>query len=278
MTSWTLPELAARASEALAAEPGRVNGRVQEVPNERLIRWYTTIGLVDPPLSRRGRIALYGPRHLLQIVAVKRRQAAGLTIAEIQAELAGAPDTVLQQISGLDAAGAGPSLPSPGPLTRDRFWATPQNTPVAARTSDDVDPGSLPHRPAESQETGPAREEKAGFGAAQNAEEPAAADLERARRFAPELAQGVTPPALQGDLAFLPEGEVELDSRSGPRPGGSHTADFPHVHAFAAQGLRLADGVTLLLEGATFTADDLTALAAAAQPLLDEITSRRRSP
>src|SRR3954467_4007627 len=101
MTSWTLTELAPPPSEALAAEPGRVNGRVQEVPNERLIRWYTTIGLVDPPLSRRGRIALYGPRHLLQVVAVKRRQAAGRTIAEIQTELAGAPDTVLQQISGL---------------------------------------------------------------------------------------------------------------------------------------------------------------------------------
>lgn len=26
----------------------RANGRVREVPNERLIRWYTTIGLLDP--------------------------------------------------------------------------------------------------------------------------------------------------------------------------------------------------------------------------------------
>jgi DNA-binding transcriptional MerR regulator len=209
MTSWTLPELAARASEALAAEPGRVNGRVQEVPNERLIRWYTTIGLVDPPLSRRGRIALYGTRHLLQIVAVKRRQAAGLTIAEIQAELAGAPDTVLQEISGIDAAAP------VQPPTRNRFWATSQST------SEAIDPALQPDPPV--------------------------------------------PPALRTDFVFRPEGEVEL---SEPQPAGS-------PHAFAVQGLRLADGVTLLLEGAAFTADDLTALAAAAQPLLDEIISRR---
>ncbi|GAB3891494.1 hypothetical protein GCM10027612_37450 [Microbispora bryophytorum subsp. camponoti] len=29
----------------------RANGRVRELPNERLIRWYTTIGLLDPPLG-----------------------------------------------------------------------------------------------------------------------------------------------------------------------------------------------------------------------------------
>jgi DNA-binding transcriptional MerR regulator len=222
MTSWTLTELAARASEALAAEPGRVNGRVQEVPNERLIRWYTTIGLVDPPLSRRGRIALYGPRHLLQIVAVKRRQAAGLTIAEIQAELAGAPDTVLQQISGLEVHLPDTAEPSP---TRSRFWAAAQNTPVAARAAGAADPAL---RPIEHEE-------------------------------------GNSEPV----SAF----------RAGETGSPHETAAPPSDHAvFAVQGLRLADGVTLLLEGTAFTADDLTALAASAQPLLDEITSRRTEP
>jgi hypothetical protein len=69
----------------------RANGRVRDVPNERLIRWYATVGLVDPPLSRRGRVARYGPRHLLQLVAIKRRQAEGRSLAEIQAELAARP-------------------------------------------------------------------------------------------------------------------------------------------------------------------------------------------
>ena len=63
---WTILELAERAAETLAAAPsanddgtpagpGRANGRVRDVPNERLVRWYVTVGLVDPPLSRRGR-------------------------------------------------------------------------------------------------------------------------------------------------------------------------------------------------------------------------------
>ncbi|MFD0685868.1 MerR family transcriptional regulator [Actinomadura fibrosa] len=100
--AWTITELAERAVAALAAgESVQVNGRVRDVPNERLIRWYTTIGLVDPPLGRRGRTALYGPRHLLQLVAVKRRQAAGRSIAEIQIELAAATDTTLEQIAAL---------------------------------------------------------------------------------------------------------------------------------------------------------------------------------
>lgn len=98
----------------------RANGRVREVPNERLIRWYTTIGLLDPPLGRRGRVALYGRRHLLQLVAVKRRQAEGLSIADIQAELAGATDAMLQSVAGLAEPLSGPTprpLSPPAPLS-----------------------------------------------------------------------------------------------------------------------------------------------------------------
>ena len=55
--------------------PGRPAARVRAVPDRRAIRWYTTIGLIDRPVAHRGRTALYGPRHLLQLVAVKRLQA-----------------------------------------------------------------------------------------------------------------------------------------------------------------------------------------------------------
>ncbi|XRQ06548.1 MerR family transcriptional regulator [Actinomadura welshii] len=100
--TWTIGELAERAAAALAADGStQVSGRVRDVPNRRLIRWYTTIGLLDPPAARRGRTALYGPRHLLQLVAVKRRQAAGRSIAEIQTELAGATDATLEHIAAL---------------------------------------------------------------------------------------------------------------------------------------------------------------------------------
>src|SRR3954454_8894471 len=120
--TWTIGELVEHAA-ALLGPATQSNGRVRDVPNERLIRWYVTIGLLDPPLARRGRIALYGHRHLAQLVAVKRRQAAGRSIAEIQAELTGATDTSLEAIAQLPPALATehptPSLEGP----RDRFWA-----------------------------------------------------------------------------------------------------------------------------------------------------------
>src|SRR5688572_31550630 len=101
---WTLDELVARVSAALEAAdyPGAPNGRVREVPDRRAIRWYTTIGLLDRPDGMRGRSALYGPRHLAQLVAIKRRQAQGRSLAQIQAELVGATDTVVYGIAGLD--------------------------------------------------------------------------------------------------------------------------------------------------------------------------------
>jgi DNA-binding transcriptional MerR regulator len=159
--SWTILELAELAAEALGAagsdgssswlqggaEP-RANGRVRDLPNERLIRWYVTVGLVDPPLSRRGRIAQYGQRHLLQLVAVKRRQAEGRSLAEIQAELAGATDQALAAVARMtgtepvELSGHGAAMPGPG-----RFWARhpgsaqPKPMPAAA-TSSPVRPGA----------------------------------------------------------------------------------------------------------------------------------------
>ncbi|HWO64299.1 MAG TPA: MerR family transcriptional regulator, partial [Umezawaea sp.] len=85
---WTIDELVERVGAALTAEyPGAPNGRVRDVPDRRAVRWYATTGLVDRPSAMRGRTALYEPRHLLQLVAVKRLQADGRTLAEIQAEL-----------------------------------------------------------------------------------------------------------------------------------------------------------------------------------------------
>ncbi|MEU8360852.1 helix-turn-helix domain-containing protein [Nonomuraea sp. NPDC048882] len=111
--TWTIGELAEHAARALRdSAPPPANGRVRDVPGERLIRWYTTIGLVDPPLTRRGRIARYGRRHLLQLVAVKRLQAAGRSIAEIQVALAGATDHMLESAAHLGPAPA----PMPGAL------------------------------------------------------------------------------------------------------------------------------------------------------------------
>ncbi|HEX2317068.1 MAG TPA: MerR family transcriptional regulator [Thermomonospora sp.] len=128
---WTISELAEQAAAALGDEPVRVNGRVRDVPTARLIRWYATIGLMDPPSGRQGRTALYGRRHLLQLVAIKRRQAAGRSIAQIQSELVGATDATLTEIARLPD-----TAPSPGDgraPARGRFWAQPVAATPPAR-------------------------------------------------------------------------------------------------------------------------------------------------
>jgi hypothetical protein len=134
--SWTLDELVRRVAAALEgpAYPGAPNGRVREVPDRRAVRWYTTTGLVDRP-AMHGRTAQYGTRHLRQIVAVKRRQAQGRSLAEIQAELAGATDEMLRRVAAvpdeLIAAEPAPPQEQPAPARpgRDRFWT---ETPAAA--------------------------------------------------------------------------------------------------------------------------------------------------
>jgi len=130
---WTLDELAGRVARALAADDVRApNARVTEIPNGRVIRWYATIGLVDRPVAARGRTALYGPRHLLQLVAVKRRQAEGLTLAEIQAELTGATHATLRRVAAVpDDALDAPTPPPDGHRdtpARDNFWSQPAPT------------------------------------------------------------------------------------------------------------------------------------------------------
>jgi MerR HTH family regulatory protein len=134
---WTLDELAGRVGAALAVDyPGQPSGRVRDLPDRRAIRWYTTIGLVDRPVAHRGRTALYGPRHLLQLVAVKRLQARGLPLVAIQQELAGATDAQLARVARLPGATPGPSAATAaaadGGTPSSRVPARPA-APVAAR-------------------------------------------------------------------------------------------------------------------------------------------------
>jgi DNA-binding transcriptional MerR regulator len=93
---YNLEQLSERVADLLAEDyDGQRSGRVRELPNGRTIRWYTTIGLVDRPLATRGRVALYGQRHALQLAAIKKLQADGLTLAEVQERMLGASDDEL---------------------------------------------------------------------------------------------------------------------------------------------------------------------------------------
>ncbi len=125
---WTIDELGARVALALAVDYGGApNGRVRDVPDRRTIRYYTTLGLLDRPAEMRGRTALYGRRHLRQLVAIKRLQANGLALAEVQQRLLGLPDEELRQLARVPAEAEGP-LPAgeEGEPAADRrasaFW------------------------------------------------------------------------------------------------------------------------------------------------------------
>jgi DNA-binding transcriptional MerR regulator len=134
---WTIGELAQLVGDALAVDyAGQSNGRVREVPDRRTIRWYTTIGLLDRPAAMRGRTALYGRRHLLQLVAVKRLQADGRTIAEVQTALLGVDDRALDDLARLpEEPSAPPELAAESVAAPARFWAARPAPPKPARTA-----------------------------------------------------------------------------------------------------------------------------------------------
>ena len=156
-----MDELVERVRLALAGEyPGAPNGRVRDLPDRRAIRWYTTTGLVDRPLGMRGRTALYGSRHLLQLVALKRRQAEGRTLAEIQSELAGAPDEALAAVARVPERLFGPDGLPPGPPdppARTRFWAA---EPATTRPATAAQPATT--RPADTPTAQPAPKHPGG--------------------------------------------------------------------------------------------------------------------
>ncbi len=122
---WTITELNAQVALALSAGyEGAPNGRVRNLPDPRTIRYYTTLGLIDRPAAMRGRTALYGRRHLMQLVAIKRLQARGLSLAKVQQQLLGLSEGELSRLARLphrlDAAAAPASLPPRS--THRAFW------------------------------------------------------------------------------------------------------------------------------------------------------------
>jgi hypothetical protein len=128
---WTIDELVERVREALAAEySGAADGRIRDVPDRRAIRWYTTIGLVDRPLGMRGRTALYGPRHLQQLVAIKRQQAAGRSLSQIQADLTFVSDDDLVRLARVphDLLETEEAPDDPANGRHMHFWSRPPST------------------------------------------------------------------------------------------------------------------------------------------------------
>jgi DNA-binding transcriptional MerR regulator len=123
---WTLPELVAEVATRIAALPTPKNGQVRAVPDERTVRYYVTLGLLDRPSAMRGRAALYGPRHAAQVIAIKRLQTMGRSLAEIQELWPTLDDPTLARMSGVAVGGAA------RPAARAEFW---KRAPLPAQGS-----------------------------------------------------------------------------------------------------------------------------------------------
>jgi DNA-binding transcriptional MerR regulator len=131
----TIAELADRVQAVLESTGTSVaSGRIRERPDVRTLRYYTTIGLLDRPAEMRGRTAYYARRHLVQAVAIKRLQAEGLALAEIQRRLLGASAQELEKLAAIpsrvpNGPVAKPAAPKAG---RDpAFWTAPPAEPSA---------------------------------------------------------------------------------------------------------------------------------------------------
>ncbi len=96
----TLDELSVEVGQLLnkyALLGAQQDNRVSPVPDARTIRYYTTLGLIDRPTIN-GRQALYGRRHVLQVLSIKALQAINLPLSEIQTRLYGRSDSELEAL------------------------------------------------------------------------------------------------------------------------------------------------------------------------------------
>ncbi len=127
-----LAGLCAAAAEMLGSA-GPEDQRIRALPDARTVRYYQSIGLVDRP-EREGREAVYGWRHLLQVVAVKRLQLRGEQLARIQTALVGVSTEALESALDLSAE-TDRSLP--------RGVGHPTQAPATAFVTRELAPGVL---------------------------------------------------------------------------------------------------------------------------------------
>jgi DNA-binding transcriptional MerR regulator len=261
---WTIDELTFAVGDALRVRyDGAPSGRVRDVPDQRTIRYYTTLGLIDRPAEMRGRTALYGRRHLLQLVAIKKLQARGQSLTEVQQALAGQTDTVLAQVAALDIgaqlgnAGRASSRSAAGTCERRQRPSLKLDRSTArepARSSARAFWREAPvPSPAESQRSAQAR-------------------LDSVPDRACTVPDGA--PSVVDDLQTSPGAEMAV---AGDPPNQFRPTNLPL--AVTLHGIPLSDGVTLLLASSRpLEGQDLEAIRAAAASLIATLNRRQLIP
>jgi DNA-binding transcriptional MerR regulator len=96
-------ELAAAAAHLVdELVPAQERGSVTELPDERTVRYYLAEGLISTASEKLGTASLYGYRHLLQLLAIKRLQADYLPIRKIRELIENKTEAELEELLGLD--------------------------------------------------------------------------------------------------------------------------------------------------------------------------------
>jgi DNA-binding transcriptional MerR regulator len=269
---WTIDELSTRLARALAdGRSGQVNGRIRQIPDRRTIRYYTTIGLVDRPTAMRGRTALYGPRHLLQLVAIKKLQARGLALADVQRHLLGATDATLAQLADL-------------PPTRT---AAPADATDIARAVGTRSPASPAGAVAGSPVPGEASTTttRRAVTTALRTDRPAAAAAAGVAEATPGAASAagrfwLTRPVAAAPAVHPAPADPQAPPSPPPAPGIAPTRSVvptrPDVQIRPVPAIRIGAQALLTLPGAGRALEpaDLVAIAEAVAPLLEELRRR----
>ena len=81
-------------------------GTVTEVPDERTVRYYLTEGLVSPAEDKQGTASVFGYRHLLQLLVVKKLQSEHLPIRKIRDLVDGRTERELERLLGAEGSAA----------------------------------------------------------------------------------------------------------------------------------------------------------------------------
>jgi DNA-binding transcriptional MerR regulator len=99
--------LAVEAAKILSGSGlAQARGTVTEVPDERTVRYYLTEGLVSPAEEKQGTASVFGYRHLLQLLVVKKLQAEHLPIRKIRDLVEGRTERELERLLGAEGGAA----------------------------------------------------------------------------------------------------------------------------------------------------------------------------
>jgi hypothetical protein len=258
--TWTLPALVAEAAARLEALPPPKNGQVRAVPDDRTIRYYSTLGLLDRPAAMRGRTALYGRRHLAQVVAIKRMQSAGKSLADIQALWPTLDDVTLSRMSGVQ-------LPARPRGARKDFWKRDDAT--RGPHPRDILHGQAPRDASNSMS--PQRSTLVG----------SASPPPEAGHTHPTAPRGpvVYPSAPHGPQVFPTQPQTPHTYAAPPQPMVMPVVPADEVRGDPRVELRIevAPGAFVTVDvagGVSLTSADVRALRAAAAPLVTELASR----